>query len=458
MLKHSNPGGYNMEGLNPLLAEFITEVGAESIMNQNYPIGSPTGIDAIDFLSMSQQMNTQGHSYLTCGIYNSNVTGWIGETGVGKSTMAQIANASALKNELLMDRQAVELFLDIEKMMENARCFNVSLFDDYAEFAKSFLRIAGVQNNTAEKIYKQFVKFSSLKDNYRSIYLKPHPTCPDLNLHVPSFVVLDPTSRIATENIMDAVEDDQKEKGHIHEDKDIEMGNNTDFMKIGLATKSMVMRIMSSISDKNMPLSFVSHINKKVSIGFADKFLPPFLPGMKQGETLANGKAFSDIAYHIYRLNNGRADRDQQFGGTILGKEKKLIVAKSKTCGEMTELPIYFDFSRGVLNLVTNFTMLSDKKLLIGKGNYSIPGSDVKFTKKNMYFKYYNDTKFAEAFDRASYQAYIQHIHPSAGFSVDDVCEFFAKYRPVGEYSNRLKNNLLPVELKRDNEGAQMIA
>jgi hypothetical protein len=167
---------------------------------------------------------------------------------------------------------------------------------------------------------------------------------------------------------------------------------------------------------------------------------------MRVGEKLDNGKAFSDVAYHIYKIDHGKQDKDHQWGGDFRGANKRITVSKAKSCGETTNVPVYFDFSRGIVNIFSNFYLLNECKKLIGSGHYSIPGYDKKFTKKTLYEKYHSDATFKDAFDRISYETYLEVIHPSSGISVDDVLEYFAKYRPVGEYGNKLTQTLKSTE------------
>ena len=412
-----------------LIDAFKEDTGLDKREVDNYPVAYPTGVDPFDMASLYMGMDSQGKPYLTCGIFGGKVTMFIGHTDTGKSSagIRTLTGASYFARKKGWDSPVI--FMDVEGLVEIPRCYLLSPYSEWTDFQEGFTRIANKSQLTTERIYSYFGRLERLKAAAKGKYQVKHPHFKGEKMSVPTFVFLDAASSLTTEAVLEDVEADSKGKKKVTENKNVDMGNMTEFLHKGRATRQMMGRIAAGIEDQNIPLVVVSHVKVKKNISRDDQYAARFLPGMKHTEQLDNGKAFSDRAYHIYMIDSGTADKKHEFGDDVTGYFKKLLVSKSKSCGNVA-IPIYYDIYIGIHSQISNFLILKEmKRMTESAGNYRIKGYDGSFTKKGLVKKYWSDDAFADAFDREAYQAYLDFIHPGVGFKVDDVIKYFQENR-----------------------------
>ncbi len=432
-----------------LIGDFNQDTGLDKRQDSNYNMSYPTGVDPFDMASLDIGIDDAGNEYYKAGLVGGKITMFIGYTDTGKSSAGiRIVTGASYFARIMNKWDSPTLFMDCEGLVELPRCFNLSPYTIWKDFSEGFSRISNRVDLTTERIYKYMSRLARVKKSKKAYTVK-HPHMKNGTMVIPTFVLLDASSSLSTEGIMEDTEADAKSKAQVTDEKSVEMGNPTEWLTLSRETKKMVGRVLPSIEVANIPFCVVSHVKLKKDIKFSDKFMAKFLPGMKKDETLDNGKAFSDRAYHIYMLDAGRFDKDQEFGPMATGFFKTLFTTKSKSCGNVS-IPVYYDIYNGIQSQVSNFLMLNKMSMLTdkGSGRYGIDGYDGSFTKKTLIDKYWSDETFADAYDRASYQAYLDFLYPALGHDVDKVIEYFKKTRPR---TNTMKV-MTPEERKKSDE------
>jgi len=439
-----------------LIGEFNADTGLDTKQDSNYTNAYPTGVDPFDMLSLDVGIDADGNEYLKAGIVGGKITMFIGHTDTGKSSagLRVISGASYFARKV-NNWDSPMLFMDAEGLVELPRCFALSPYHDWKDFQEGFSRIANRVDLTTERIYKYMNRLAKVK-KAKKIYTIDHPNIKGGKMMIPTFAFLDASSSLSTEAVMEDVEADARDKNTVTEDKSVDMGSNTEWLTLARETKKMVARVLPAVETANIPFCVVSHVKLTKDMKFTDKFKAKFLPGMKKDETLDNGKAFSDRAYHIYMIDAGTYDRDQEFGPMATGFFKTLFTTKSKSCGNVS-IPIYYDIYNGIQSQVSNFLMMNKMGALTnsGSGRYGIDGYDGSFTKKTLIDKYWAEEDFADAFDRASYQAYIDFLYPGLGHDVDKVIEYFKATRPR---TNTMKVQTPEAKAKADDAFKRSVA
>jgi RecA/RadA recombinase len=346
------------------------EIGSERRFIPSYS----SSLDVLDY--RNGKIDKKG---LTIGINGGKIFTIVGKSGTGKSTLA-IQIACAIADQFPMGNV---IHYDFERATNEIRILNLTGWDE-EKFKQKYMHIQ--KNISAEKFYKGVKRIADIKKANKNLLMYDTGVQDDdgnpIMEYSPTVVILDSLALMTPENI----QEEEALTGGM---------SNTAIAKVNT---SIFKRIMDCITDVNIILIVVNHINAKVEIGYSKT--QSQINYLDQDETVPGGNAPLYLSDCFIKLISGKKFKpDEEFGINGFQVTVKLIKSRSNTAGKTCEL--VFDQVNGFNNILSNYLLLKDNGLIGGggKGFYIKGYEDYKFTQKTIVNKYETDPEFRQIFD-----------------------------------------------------------
>jgi len=368
-----------------------------------------TGIDWIDFLNASFNVDDSGKVSFETGIKQGMIATFVGPSGSGKSTVAEQSAINILKN----DDDAVLYIFDIEKSNEHKRCCQISGIPkkEYDEewkekriFIKKTLTTTEGLQTLIDMIYASKMEIGAdlkmtIKDGrYSADALKRAKEIREAtNSFPPTIIIIDSLAILAPANMTGQVNLVGARDG---------MANAA----IAKANNALFKSSLEKCFEANIMLFIVNHIETLISTDMYGGDKRP-LKFLKASETLPGGKDAIFLSDLTLRIDQGaKLTPDKEFG--IKGFIQKITLVKSRNNAAGIDVDLIFDQFHGINNILTNYSLLKQYNQIggAGRGFFLKALPDVKFTQAEVEELYKNNSKFAKIFDKEAHKIYEQII------------------------------------------------
>ena len=368
-----------------------------------------TGIDWIDYLNASLNVDNSGKVNFEVGIKQGMIATFVGPSGSGKSTVAQQTAINILKQ----DDDAVLYIFDIEKSNEHKRCRQISGISkeeyerDWKEkriFIKKTLTTNEGLQTLIDGIYASKMEIGAdlkmtVKDGrYSADALKRAKEIREAtNNFPPTIIIIDSLAVLAPANMTGQTNLVGARDG---------MANAA----IAKANNALFKSSLEKCFEANIMIFVVNHIETLISTDMYGGDKRP-LKFLKSGETLPGGKDAIFLSDLTLRIDQGaKLTPDKEFG--IKGFIQKITLVKSRNNAAGIDVELIFDQFHGINNVLTNYLLLKQYNQIggAGRGFFLKALPDVKFTQSDIESLYESNSNFTKVFDREAHKIYEQII------------------------------------------------
>ncbi|MGL6099411.1 MAG: hypothetical protein ACRC0G_07285 [Fusobacteriaceae bacterium] len=318
----------------------------------------PTGFDLLDYkngksLSFHDRATGEGSKFDVVGVTGGSMIMIVGNTNVGKSTIAGQIAYNITKNY----PASATFYFDIEKGFSDDRFMQINKIG-VSECKEKFRRIVG--KITTESLLKALAETAKVIEANRDIYEVDTGMDDALGRPVkfiqPTVFVIDSVKTLSSST---AVED--------------EIEGSTVGGRIAKEITQFVVKAQPIISSANIILLFINHINSALSLGTPKA--AETIYGLKQDESISGGKALKYLCSSIFRFDTSGAlkitkDKTYAFDGHFtIGKS---IKTRSNKAGQ--EVKLAFIQGEGFMNDLSNFEFLVEQGVITGTQRRTVPG------------------------------------------------------------------------------------
>jgi len=352
-----------------LMSKFRSEyLKTSNIGAKGEIVSLPTGLDIIDLSNGAKDPQTGD---LHIGMREGHFICFVGDTGTGKSTLAQqmaYGIVQPFQNGLVN-------VLDLERAYQKPRMKNLYAKGD-PELLKRFEEQVGNPLNIdvyLDDIRQMLADTAKFKEEHKADLME---TFTDVNgktveVMAPTIFLIDSVAAMVSRDRAGTVESGVNDNNMSHSQQAIE---NSQF----------VTKIMNIMFKYNIYVFFCGHITTKVNTNAMDK-RPSAFPWLAPEENLKGGKAVWYFADYMVRIHKGTMLHDPEKDYGIHGFINKIQVLKSRGNDSGISYPLVFELSRGYDNLLSNVQFLIEqKKIATGTRSYLESMPDIKFTKKTV--------------------------------------------------------------------------
>ena len=338
----------------------------------------PTGINVLDYYNGRYFHNEelQEHELFT-GLPSGKMIGFIGFTGVGKTTLCvQTAMALVAPYEL-----GSVYHFDLENAFSEARVGDITQLP-MSLIKRKYRRFPPV---SLEKIYSfiKKVREAKLKAMAEDERVWVIDVRTGERIPAPTVVILDTVAALQSEAVMN----ENTEMGSLMYEKGAQAGANNAFAQ----------RLAGLIGEANITVMWVNHIRDKIEQGPVKK--AKRIQYLAMDETTPGGAGFPQYADYMLKMTPQTIDD----GFDIPGKIVRCTIVKSRLSydGRQFHLVLTAD---GISNAWSNLVFLKEQKLLRGAGAHLfLEGPDgrptQKFPQKRFAELYGDDGEFREIVD-----------------------------------------------------------
>jgi RecA/RadA recombinase len=331
-------------------------------------VSLPTGLDIIDLSNGAKDPQT-GDLHL--GMREGHFICFVGDTGTGKSTLAQQMAYGIVQP---FENGMVNV-LDLERAYQKPRMKNLYAKGD-PELLKKFEEQVGDPLNIdvyLDDIRQMLADTATFKEAHKAELMETFIDANGKKVEVmaPTIFLIDSVAAMVSRDRAATVESGVNDNNMSHSQQAIE---NSQF----------VTKIMNIMFKYNIYVFFCGHITTKVNTNAADK-RPSAFPWLAPEENLKGGRAVWYFADYMVRIHKGTMLHDPEKDYGIHGFINKIQVLKSRGNDSGISYPLVFELSRGYDNLLSNVQFLIDnKRILTGTRSYLDSMPDIKFTKKTV--------------------------------------------------------------------------
>lgn len=303
----------------------------------------PTGIDLIDTI-------------LGGGFAVGSISILVGNPGSGKSMLAMQTLGSAQRK---FNGRAVVSFLDAEQSTTTQRLYNLGV---------KLPKIRPYSDFTLEKVFS-FLELTCVQKEQEG------------KIDTPTVVVWDSIANTLSTK-----------------EQEIDDVNQTIGLKARILSR-LLPKYVAKCAKYNICLIAVNQLRDLISI---DRYHPASndLKFMTSSKDMPAGNAIKYNAFHLVELKiRGLTDIDKHgFNGVIVGAK----CVKNKLFPPNIEVNIVGDFVHGFSNFWTNYTFLTDNKIIQAASWNTLPGYSKKFRTRDANKLYNTDPEFQKSFDELS--------------------------------------------------------
>lgn len=347
-------------------------LGQESLPMPNFS----SGFDLLDYYNGSYA----GEDSVITGLEGGKIITFIGKSGTGKTTLAIQTGCNIVDKY----EQSQMIHLDFERATNINRIKTITGWSDKKLKQKYIHMNRHISTESAFKLIKAIadVKLQE-KDSLEIPSGMYDDDGNEIMMLPPTVVLIDSLAVMAPNKI----------------EEDSEMGGSMTASAIAKANTQLFKRIVSPLMDANIILIVVNHINAKIEINPMVKTQAQ-VNFLKPDETLPGGNAPIYLSNYIFKLvASKKLEPDKEYG--IKGFEVVVELIKSRSAAAGLKFTLVFDQANGFDNLLSNYVLLKDNKLIkgAGRGYYLESCPDVKFSQKTFKEKYYENEELRKAFD-----------------------------------------------------------
>jgi hypothetical protein len=365
-----------------------------------------TGIDVLDYKNGRYTYDEYGAERLVLGVDGGKIIMIVGEAGTAKTTLAlQIAKTMITP---YLDYGAFIQHQDFERATTDERAMNILGIKSKTELNKCYVHpIKGINTETTFQTVKEIVAIKNCEEELKEMDKKERKkfknpftvsnvwsSNPDETMLLPTPLIIDSLSMMQPKNF----------------DEEDELAGNMSAAVAAKRNASFFRGLIGDFIDGNIVPIIVNHINKEINTNMFAKptqslnFLAP-------GEIMPGGKMAVYLANTLWKLEAGpKLTEDKEFG--IKGFIVRAILVKSRSNAAGNVCELVYDQVNGFDNILTNFLLLKQNKLILGSGiGFYLKGYDsVKFSQKNFKEKYLEHDGLKRHFDELVYETLIKNV------------------------------------------------
>jgi RecA/RadA recombinase len=345
-----------------------------------------TGFPGLDYRNGYVDKNGE----LSLGVEGGKFIMFIGKSGVGKTTCAiQVA-----ANIVAPFEDGLIVHMDYERATNPERVRKIIGWSEEDVKNKYEHKNTGIYAETIDSVVRQMydMKMSMFNElKYDTGAVDEVTGAPIFELP-PSVVIMDSIPFVAPQKI----------------DEQAKTDNNMRAAQSAKVIGTVAKQIAGLMQEANIYVLSINHIQQKIETSAFNKTAAD-INYLKQDEVLPGGRVMSYVQNYIFRLDHaGMLKPDEEYG--VKGFKVLVSMVKSRSGEAGNSTLLVFEQAHGMNPYLSSLAQLLDMKAIQSGVSMSVPGSAVKFSRKNFLEKINSDPEFKDAFDTFVHEQFFAFV------------------------------------------------